>query len=161
MAELAIQRNTIKLHNDITAEDVAKVVFQFTTGVPRFVTYALEYLAQISKKNGMVSKNDITSKDFFGDLFRYVNNTERGRAELSQWEHLTKEYQNLYLQLVIDAILAIPYTVEDLISVDALNIEGISLLQIIWAVGIYTAKSPQYEVRPVACVRRKTNTFFR
>lgn len=146
MVRSQIERGRIKLHQDVPATEIAQVVFKYTAGVPRLVTYALNYLAQISAEKKQVHLQDVTGQDFFDKLFKYTNNSERGRAELNQWQSLNGAFKNLYLQLVIDAILAIPYTVEDLISVDALNIKGVSLLQIIWAVGIFTAKSPQYQV---------------
>ena len=158
MVASQIDRKKIKLHQDVAAKEIAQVVFKYTAGVPRLVTYALQYLAQISEKNQFVRNKDVTGQGFFDNLFKYTNNSERGRAELNQWEVLDDTFKNLYLQLVIDAILAIPYTVEDIISDDALNIKGVSLLQIIWAIGIYTAKSPQYKVHHMLLTyNKKTN----
>ena len=140
-----IQKKKLQL-KDIDDVIVSKLVFQYTAGVPRFVTYTRWYLEKISKTNGYIGKDDITNKEFFGKLFNFVNQDVNGHVELSYWTKLEKQYQNLYLQLVIDAILAVPYSMNDVVSVDWLKIDNVNLLQIIWAVGVYTAKSPQYSV---------------
>ena len=145
MVKSCIQKKRLQL-KDVDDVMISDLVFQYTAGVPRFVTYTLWYLEHISKTNGYISKDDITNKEFFGKLFNFVNQDVNGHVELSYWKKLEKQYQNLYLQLVIDAILAVPYSMNDVVSVDWLKIDNVNLLQIIWAVGVYTAKSPQYSV---------------
>ena len=145
MVRFWIQKKRLQL-KDIDDVIVSKLVFQYTAGVPRFVTYTRWYLEKISKTNGCICKDDITNKEFFRGLFNFVSNPSYGYVELYYWNRLEKQYQNLNFQLVIDAILAVPYSMNDVVSVDKFQIENVNLLQIIWAVGVYTAKSPQYSV---------------
>jgi hypothetical protein len=89
------------------------VIHKRTHGIPRFVEHAITYIFQNCKNNTFedekTAENTITH--LLGDQFRYY---VRPKAfyELNPFHSLPENLQNIYINLIIWAVLEIPFDLD-------------------------------------------------
>ncbi len=133
-----VDTNKLKLEVDI--DQVADALFRVTAGVPRFVKWSIDYLKEL----GLVKTIDHES--LFADLYNYINTPERGECELFSFKECSEDAKKLYIQMVFDSMLEIPYSEQDCASSSVFNLNNVPVLKIIWQLGLYTAKTPTSKV---------------
>lgn len=146
MAQLRIAKGKFSLQNTtISVDDLAEAIFNVTAGVPRLVDFALKLLEDNYIKKKQITKEFLEMRTFLGAVHDYTNNNG-GETELTNWQRLDPKRHELYHQFVYDAILSIPYATNHILSDKELLGKEVTLLHALWAIGLYTAKTPQYEV---------------
>ncbi len=139
----------IEIRNGITDPEVrkaiAKIVYKRTSGVPRLVAYATEYL----KKNNvgpLTKKEDIT---FFGKEFLdYLRKEQKARHELNPTLKLPDERIPFYKRLIGLAAFRIPLDTEATVNPEEWGLpadtrgqyQKIPLLDIIHLYNLYIEK---------------------
>ncbi len=141
MMNKLIVSNKLKLKG-ISVEDVALLISVVTAGVPRIVFWALNYL----QKHEEISADLLDQESFLLSLYNNILE-QGGEYELTAWTKVKGDEFRLYIQFVCDAFLATPYQPDGTQTILVQNNEiSVNTLQIIWALGLYTAKTPQYKV---------------
>jgi hypothetical protein len=133
-----IGANNLKLEH-LDVDNLAKMICTATAGVPRFVTWAIDYLKSCDS-----TPVDYTA--FLESLYEYINVPARGEHELFAYNIIPKEAKDLYIQLVFDSVLEIPYGEKDYATSQAFNLDNVSILKIIWQLGLFTGKRPLSDV---------------
>lgn len=127
-------------------QQLAKMIYQVTSGVPRFVYYAIMWLKDNLDNNyKTIHLNEIPT-DLFGDKFRNYTNTIKGaHSELNPIHTFNNEYKTIYLRMAAVSMLNIPVNPEANISLKNLGFlnlpDSIPFLEFVKIMNIYLGKN--------------------
>jgi hypothetical protein len=138
LLQTQIDANSLKLE-DLDVDVIAGMICTATAGVPRFVTWAIDYLKSCNS-----TPVDYTT--FLESLYDYINIPDRGENELSAYKIIPNEAKEMYIQMVFDSVLEIPYEEKDYATSQVFNLHNVSILKIIWQLGLFTGKRPLSDV---------------
>lgn len=99
------------IQDEETCKHLAALLYQRTSGVPRFVKWGVDWL----KKKGIGPESKIANipADIFGDKFRlFISNEKGGAIDLNPMKRLPEPQKDTYIQLINLSSCGIPLEVE-------------------------------------------------
>lgn len=99
---------------------MANLILRRTAGVPRFVTYSLDYLKTLKKSSWTLA--DVTDNLLGDEFIKFLKNGD-GMKDLRPFDRVEKSIQNLYLDFIALGALKIPIDVDHNVNLSHLGLE--------------------------------------
>lgn len=142
--ERILQDTNPAISNQDTRKKLSEIIYQRTSGVPRFVYYAMLFLKEKNIQN--ISPQQIPP-NLFGEQFRtFVSSDKKAYLELNPIQSFDEYYEDLYLRMAAVSLLKIPVDPDADIPVKDLGLsvasddKSIKFLQLAKIMNVYLQK---------------------